>query len=304
MTATPTSAPPGESTGILLAGSAYAIWGVVPVYWRFLPQVPPFELTVHRVLWCALFAAGVTFWRGRLSHILGIVRTPSIIRLLVLTSVLITLNWTIYIYCVATNQLVEASLGYYITPLLSIALGVSFFGEKLSKMRLAGLVLATIAVAAKAVALGHIPWIAPALALSFGFYGYFRKLIPVDSLDGLLVETAILFPLTLGLVSFWAARGTGAFPSPDWLEDVLLFGAGPITAVPLAMFAAGARRVRMSTLGFLQYIAPSITLLLATLAFGEPFTRADAVIFVCVWAALVIVAAEGRKGRLLRFMER
>lgn len=304
MTPTPSSAPPAEGTGILLAGSAYAIWGVVPVYWRFLPEVPPFELTVHRVLWCALFVAGVTLWRGRLSHIFGIVRTPSVIRLLVLTSLLITLNWAIYIYCVATNQLVEASLGYYITPLLSIALGVSFFGEKLSRMRLIGLALAAVAVTMKTVTLGHIPWIAPALALSFGFYGYFRKLIPVDSLDGLLVETAILFPLTLGLVSFWAVRGTGAFPSPDWLEDVLLFGAGPITAVPLAMFAAGARRVRMSTLGFLQYIAPSITLLLATLAFGEPFTRADAVIFVCVWAALVIVAAEGRKGRFLRFMER
>lgn len=277
-----------------MAGSAYAMWGVVPVYWRFLPEVPPFELTVHRVLWCALFVFGVTLWRGRLAQIRDIVRTPKVIRLLILTSLLITLNWTIYIYSVATDQLVEASLGYYVTPLISIALGVSFFGEKLSRMRLVGLVLAAVAVATKTIALGHIPWIAPALAFSFGFYGYFRKLIPVDSLDGLLVETSILFPFTLGLVSFWAARGTGAFPSPDWLVDVLLFGAGPVTAVPLAMFAAGARRVRMSTLGFLQYIAPSITLLLATVAFGEPFGRVDAVVFVCVWTALIVVAAEGR----------
>ena len=298
MSNTASSAPPGEGRGILLAGLAYAVWGFVPAYWKLLSEVPPFELTVHRVLWCAVFVAGVTLWRGRLASILAIVRTREVFRLLLLTSVLITANWTLYIYCVATGQLVEASLGYYITPLISIALGVTFLGERLSRMRMAGLVLAGFAVVIKAIGLGHIPWIAPTLACSFGFYGYFRKRIPVDSLDGLTVETWILFPFTLGLVSFWAHAETGAFPSPHLTVDALLIFAGPLTAVPLAMFAAGARRVRMSTLGFLQYIAPSITLLLATLGFGERFTLVDAVTFACVWTALAFVAAEGRMGRL------
>ena len=297
MSDTVSSAPQGEGRGILLAGLAYAIWGVVPAYWRLLSEVPPFELTVHRVLWCAVFVAGVTLWRGRLASILTIFRTRAVFRLLFLTSILITANWTLYIYCVATDQLVEASLGYYITPLISIALGVIFLGERLSRMRLVGLVLAALAVVIKAIGLGHIPWIAPTLAFSFGFYGYFRKRIPVDSLDGLAVETWIMFPFTLGMVSFWAHAGTGAFPSPHLGEDALLIFAGPLTAVPLAMFAAGARRVRMSTLGFLQYIAPSITLLLAVFGFGEAFNSVDVVTFACVWSALAIVAAEGRIGR-------
>jgi chloramphenicol-sensitive protein RarD len=146
----------------------------------------------------------------------------------------------------------------------------------------------------QAYELGHIPWIGPALALSFGFYGYFRKLTDIDSLDGLLVETLILFPITFGLVAFWWWRHTGAFPSVNLGKDALLIVAGPLTAVPLAMFAAGARRIRLSTLGFLQYCSPSITLLLATFGFHETFSRGSAIAFVLIWAAILIVALEGQ----------
>ncbi|HTQ14176.1 MAG TPA: EamA family transporter RarD [Rhizomicrobium sp.] len=288
-----------DASGILLAGFAYAFWGVMPVYWRLLASVPPFELTVHRIFWCALFLAIVALARRRLPQLMAIARAPRLLGTLALTSVLITCNWTLYIYCVATHQLVEASLGYYINPLISIALGVALFGEKMSRPRLAAVVLAGVAVAVKAVGLGHFPWIAPCLALSFGFYGYFRKLTPVDSTDGLTVETWILFPITCGLVLFWRAQGTGAFPAPDLTKDALLIFGGPLTAVPLAMFSAGARRIRLSTLGFLQYLSPSITLVLATFGFGEAFTRTDAVTFGIVWLALAFVAAEGRIGRRL-----
>jgi chloramphenicol-sensitive protein RarD len=164
----------------------------------------------------------------------------------------------------------------------------------MSRLRLAAVTLATLAVAVKAVSLGHFPWIAPVLALSFGFYGYFRKLAPVDALDGLLVETGIVVPVAAALLVWWGMTGRVAFPSTDWSKDALLIGAGPITAVPLALFAAGARRIRLSTLGFLQYLSPSITLLLAIVGFREPFTRFDALAFGCVWAALVLVALEGR----------
>jgi chloramphenicol-sensitive protein RarD len=286
--------PHDESAGILLAGGAYAIWGVVPLFWRMLGDVPPFELTVHRVLWCALFLAAVAAWRGRTSRIVSILREPRTIATLALTSVLISVNWTIYIYCVSTSQLVEASFGYYLTPLISIALGVFLFGERLSRVRLAGIALAAGAVGVQAFELGHIPWIGPALALSFGFYGYFRKLTDVDSLDGLLVETLILFPLTFGLVAFWWWRHTGAFPSANLEKDALLIVAGPLTAVPLAMFAAGARRIRLSTLGFLQYCSPSITLLLATFGLHETFTRGSAIAFALIWTAILIVALEGQ----------
>ncbi|MGB8364611.1 MAG: EamA family transporter RarD [Rhizomicrobium sp.] len=291
---------PGEATGILYAGIAYAVWGVMPVYWHLLDTVPPFELTTHRVLWCALFVTAVAAWRGRLAHIVTIVRTPPLLATLALTSVLIGANWSLFIYCVATNQLVESSLGYYMTPLLSIVLGVFLFGERMSRLRLAGVVLAAAAVVVQAVALGHVPWIGLALALSFGFYGYFRKRAPVDSLDGLLVEMAILFPLTLGLILYWAVTQPGAFPSSNVMRDALLMGAGPMTAIPLVLFAAGVRRIRLTTLGFLQYLSPSITLVLATVGYHERFTRIDAISFGCVWAALAIVALEGRVNRFAR----
>ncbi len=286
-----------DMRGILLAGFAYGFWGIMPLYWRLLSSVPPLELTVHRILWCAIFVAFVAIGRKRLGHLFAIMRTPRLLATLALTSVLITCNWTLYIYCIATHQLVEASLGYYINPLISIGLGVMLFGEHMSRLRLAAVAMAAVAVAVKAVGLGHFPWIAPCLALSFGFYGYFRKLTPVDSLDGLTVETWILFPITLGLVLFWHAQGNGAFPSSDWTKDALLICGGPLTAVPLAMFASGARRIRLSTLGFLQYLSPSITLVLAIFGFGEKFTRVDGVAFGLVWLALVIVALEGRLKR-------
>ena len=283
-----------ESTGILYAGLAYTVWGVIPLYWRLLGDVPPFELTVHRILWCAVFVAGVTALRGRLDHIVDILRSPPLLATLALTSILISTNWTIFIYCVATNHLVEASLGYYLTPLLSMGLGVFLFGERMSRLRLAGVALAAIAVAVKAVTFGHVPWIGLSLALSFGFYGFFRKKAPVDALDGLLIETLILFPITLGLIVYWAISGRGAFPSPHLSKDAFLIAGGPITAIPLAMFAAGARRIRLSTLGFLQYLSPSITLLLAIFGFHESFDRGDAASFALIWLALGIVALEGR----------
>src|SRR5215469_621469 len=285
---------PHERTGILYAGLAYAIWGIIPLYWRLLGDIPPFQLTVHRILWCALFLVGVTAVRGRLAHIVTIFRTRGLLLTLALTSILISINWTIFIYCVATNQLIEASLGYYLTPLLSIALGVFLFGEHLSRVRLAGVALALIAVVIQAAAFGRIPWIGLSLSLSFGFYGFFRKKAPVDSMDGLFVETMLLFPFTLGLIVYWGMTEPGAFPATSFTKDALLIAGGPITAIPLSMFAAGARRMRLSTLGFLQYLSPSLTLLLAIFGFGEAFTRADAVSFALIWLALLIVAFDGR----------
>ncbi len=288
---------PEEGKGILFAGGAYGIWGIVPLYWRLLTGVGPIEITIHRILWCAITVAIVTLARGRFWHIMAVVRTRRTLGALMISSLLITANWTIYIYCVSTHQLVEASLGYYMTPLISIALGVLLLGEKISRLRLLAIGLAGTAVIVQSFSLGHVPWIAPALALTFGFYGYMRKRIPVDALDGLTIETCLLFPFTLVIVTVLALEGSGAFPSKDFLRDALLIGAGPLTAVPLVMFAAGAKRVRMTTLGFLQYFSPSITLAMATLFLGETFTRVDLLTFACVWSALVLIGIEARLTR-------
>ncbi|MDE2183848.1 MAG: EamA family transporter RarD [Alphaproteobacteria bacterium] len=297
MSQEPRIAPPNETAGILYAGAAYAIWGLFPLYWDLLANVPPVELSIHRMVWCALFAAAVTVARGRAATVWGIVRTRALILPLTVSGLLIAVNWTIYIWSVAAHQLVEASLGYYITPLLSIALGVVMLGEKLSRLRLAAIALASVAVAFKTLQLGHIPWVAIGLSLSFGFYGYVRKRTPVQALDGLAIETGLLFPFTAGAVLYWIWSGTSAFPAPDFRTNALLLLAGPVTAVPLAMFAAGARRIRLTTLGFLQYFSPSITLLVATVGLGEPFTRVDLAAFGCVWIAVILVGIEGQVAR-------
>lgn len=282
-----------EPAGLFFAVIAFASWGILPLYWRLFGDVPPFELTVHRVLWSGVFAGGIVLVRGRLFVVLRLMRNRRILATLALTAALVSINWLVFVYSVATNQLVEASLGYYINPLLSIALGVFLMGERISRLRIVAVAIAFIGVAIKAFALGHVPWIAPVLALSFGFYGYFRKLVPAEALDALAVEMCLLFPVTCGLVVFWAVTGVGAFPKSGVAMDGLLLLAGPLTAIPLVFFSAGVRRIRLSTMGFLQYLTPTMTLLLATLFLGEAFTPVDAVTFGCVWAALALVTLEG-----------
>ena len=294
----PSSAVPDERLGIGFGILAYGMWGVLPLYWNVIADVPPIQITAFRILFCGLFLILVAAARGRFSRVIFILTTPALIGRLILTAVLIAANWTIFIYSVASQQIVESSLGYYILPLLSIALGVMLFGERLSRLRLWAIGLAAAAVAAQALAFGHLPWIALALAFSFGFYGYFRKLIAVDPLDGLLVEMLVLLPAVLAVMIYWDAAGRLAFTAATPLRDLMLLGAGPVTAVPLGLFAASAQRIRLSTLGFLQYLSPTISLVIAVLWLGEPFTPVNAITFGCVWSALMLVAAEGQLGRL------
>jgi chloramphenicol-sensitive protein RarD len=287
-----------DALGILYAAGTYVLWGFVPLYWAMLAAVSPVEITLHRILWCGLLAAGMTAVRGRLKDVAIVLRTRETLIALAISSLLIATNWTLYIWCVSTHQLVEASLGYYLTPLVSMALGILMLGERVSRLRVAAICLAAVAVVAQTIELGRVSFIAPGIALSFGFYGYMRKRTPVDSLDGLTVETLLLCPISLAVLGYLALQGTGAFVPNQPLRDMLLIGAGPITAIPLVMFAAGARRIRMTTLGFLQYLAPSITLIVATTMLGETFTRVDSITFGCMWAALVLVGLEGQIGRL------
>jgi chloramphenicol-sensitive protein RarD len=289
--------PPHETAGIFYAIGSYGLWGVLPLYWHMLGTVPPFELSYHRMVWSAVVGVIATLLLGRRREVWAAVRNRKVILALTLSSVFIAFNWTLYIYAIAKAELVEASLGYYINPLICVAIGVALLGEKLSVMRLVAIGLAGVAVLFKALTLGHFPFIALGLAVSFAIYGYIRKLTPVAALDGFTIETCLLLPFTGGILAFWGFEGTGAFTPAHPGTDILLILGGPLTALPLILFAAAARRVSLSMLGFLQYLSPSISLVIAIFVLGEPFTQTDLMAFGCVWVALVLVALDGRVRR-------
>jgi len=278
--------------GILAAALAYVIWGVVVVYWKLLPDVSPWEILGHRVVWSVVVLLPVVLLFRRLPAVLAIFRNPRRAAALLLSSVLIAGNWGIFIWAVTEGRIIETSLGYYINPLFAIALGVLLLGEKLSRLRIMAFVLAGIGVGVQAVALGGLPWISLVLASSFAVYGYVRKVVQVEALDGLFIETLIVAPVAL--IGFWLMMGQGelAFAHGDLVTDALLIGAGAVTALPLWLFAYGARSVRLSTMGFLQYIAPTISLIIAVTVYDEPFGTVRLVSFSLIWAALVLVSLE------------
>ncbi len=288
------ASPPHETAGIFYAIGSYGLWGVLPLYWHMLGSVPPFELSYHRMVWSALVGVIATLVLGRRREVWTALRSRKILFALILSSLFIAFNWTLYIYAISKAELVEASLGYYINPLICVAIGVALLGEKMSALRLAAIGLAGVAVLFKALTLGHFPFIALGLALSFAIYGYIRKLTPVAAIDGFTIETCLLLPFTVGILAFWGWQGAGAFTPAHPGTDILLILGGPLTALPLILFAAAARRVSLSMLGFLQYLSPSISLVIAIFVLGEPFTGIDLAAFGCVWVALVLIAFEGR----------
>ena len=281
-----------ERVGILFAAAAYAIWGLLPLYWDHLTHVSPIQMTAWRVILTAMVGFGITALRGRLGSVIGYARNQALLLRLAVSASLIALNWTTYVYSIASRQLVEASLGYFILPLISIALGVGLLKERISRFRLAGVALLLVAVVVQVAVLGRVPWIALVLALSFGFYGYMRKLAPIGAIEGLLIETCLLLPVATVCLAIWARDGSLAFSARTPAHDVLLLCCGPFTALPLTLYATGIRRIRLSTLGLLQYLSPTISLLLAVTVLAEPFPMADVISFSCVWLGLALVAGE------------
>lgn len=287
--------------GLLFGLGAYLLWGVLPLYFKALTHVSATEIVAHRIVWSLLFlAALVSIWRRW-----GAIRTALANRRVALTlcatALLIAINWLVYIYAVLSGHVLEGSLGYYLNPLVNVLLGVVLLGERLSRARVFAVLLAAAGVAVLAAGAGEGLWISLTLAASFAVYGYLRKVAPVDSLEGLSIETAILAPIALGWVLWLGVRGEGGFAGWDLETNLLLILAGAVTAVPLLLFTAAAKRLPYSTLGFLQYIAPSMQFLLAVLAFGEPLTTAHLVCFGAIWTALAIFTLDGmrsaRRGR-------
>jgi chloramphenicol-sensitive protein RarD len=278
--------------GGLFALGAFGIWGMIPLYFKAIGAVPLLEVVAHRILWSAVFLLLAVALVRRGGAIVTALSDRRARRALLATTLLISVNWVVFIYAISADRVLESSLGYYINPLVSVLLGVLVLGERLSVWRTVAVAMAAVGVLVLAVGLGGFPWVSLALAFTFGFYGLIRKTVNVGALEGLTVETALVAPVALAYLAVLGWRGSGAFAAIDLETDVLLALAGLVTAVPLFFFASAARRLRLSTVGFFQYIAPTCNLLLAVFVFGEPFTRTHLITFLFIWAALAIVMVE------------
>ncbi len=269
------------------------MWGLFPLYLRPLHAVGTVEVIAHRVVWSCVFILILMVATKQLDKLRAALTNPALLARLVLSASLITVNWLMYVYAVANGHVLEASLGYFINPLLNVLLGVVILSERLNPAQWASVGLAGVAVLYLALIGGNPPWISLAVATSFGLYGYVRKVIAVEALPGLAVETLLLAPLAAGYLLWLEASGTGAMGHSGTAIDGLLLGSGVITALPLFLFAYGARLIPYSTMGLLQYIAPSLQLILGLMVFGETLQHSRAVGFALIWAALGIYAADG-----------
>jgi chloramphenicol-sensitive protein RarD len=289
------SVQPGiDRRGLAVTAGTFMIWGVVPVYWHLLKVVPAFQIMAHRVVWSALLVVGWLLLRDGLGWLRKLASQPRALPALALSSVLIAFNWGLYIWAVNAGHVVETSLGYFINPLVNVVLGVLVLHERLRRLQWIAVGCAAAGVAWLTWSAGSPPWIALGLAGSFGLYGLVRKLVAVDPVAGLGLESLYLFVPALGYV-LWAELGHGGGFSGGWGAGIgllLVFG-GVVTAVPLIGFAYGVRRIPLSVVGLLQYIAPTLQLLLGVWFFHEPFDAARAVGFGAIWLGLAIYAGEG-----------
>lgn len=273
--------------GLVLAISAYLLWGFLPIYMKALSDVPVLEVLAHRVIWSVPVAGAILIWLGRTSDLRAALKSPRMIGMAALTAALISVNWAIYVWSIQNGQALEAALGYYINPLFSVFLGAVLLKERLSRPQWAAIALAALAVLVLTYEAGRVPFVALGLTVSWGIYAYLKKRLPLGPNQGFMLEVLILSPLALGWVAWIAARSEMVFLT-DGKITLLMLLAGVVTAVPLMLYANGAKLLRLSTIGILQYIAPTMIFLTAVFVFGEPFGTARAIAFPMIWAALLI----------------
>jgi chloramphenicol-sensitive protein RarD len=274
--------------GFVLALFAYLLWGLLPFYIKAVGHLPIVEVVAHRIIWSVPIAAGVLISLGRTADFKRAIRSRKMIGMAALTAAIISINWSVYLWAIIVGRTVEGALGYYINPLVNVVVGALLLGEKLDRWQMAAVALAAVAVSVLTYEVGVLPWISLALAFSFAAYGYFRKTLPIGPSQGFLLEVLILSVPALGYVLWLAATGQGHFATGNLEDTLLLVGCGPITAVPLLLFAFGARLLRFSTIGIMQYIAPTMVFLIAVFVFHEPFGTVQAIAFGLIWAALLI----------------
>jgi chloramphenicol-sensitive protein RarD len=278
--------------GILYGIAAYTAWGLLPIYWKALQDVPAIEILSHRMVWSFIFLLVILAVTRRWAWIRSLVKQPKVLLTFLATAVLLSVNWFTYIWGVNHNFIVETALGYFINPLVNVLLGYLFLKERLRPGQIVAVLLALGGVLYLTVSYGSLPWIALTLAFSFGFYGLLRKTAVLNSLEGLSLEMAWLFLFALGMLIYFEMRGTAAFAHSSRMTNVLLASTGVITAVPLLLFAASARRVTMATLGILQYLAPTLQFLIGVFIYNEPFTQSQLIGFSFIWLALAVYSVE------------
>ncbi len=280
----PSRAP---TQGFVYAILAYASWGVFPIYWKFFGPVSPLEVISHRVVWSLVLMLVLVGLTGQVAELREVLRNGRRVGVLFLTATLLSVNWGSFVYGVVSGQIVQISLGYFLNPLFSILLALVFLKERLNRWQIVAVVLAALGVLHFGWHLGRVPWIAIGLAVSFGFYGLLRKVVAVTPLVGLTVETALMLPVALGIIYFLSAKQTAIFGASTTLT-LLFLGAGVVTTLPLLWFNNAAKLLPLSTLGFMQYLAPTLQLLCGIVLYREPFTFREGLSFVLIWAAIVI----------------
>ena len=284
--------PDSKIVGAACALTTYLIWAGIPLYFKAVSQIPLLEVVAHRIVWTVVILCTLIFAMGRGRTLRATLGNRRLMGALAISAAMIFANWLVFIWAINNDRVLETSLGYFINPLFSVVMGVVFLRERLRPWQWMAVLLAGIAVAILVIGYGQLPWVALCLALLFGIYGLIRKMIPVDGFIGLFVETLMVGPLALAYLAYLGSAGTGTFTHAGWVVDVLLVAAGVVTALPLVLFVEAAKRLRLSTLGFFQYIGPTGHFLLAVFVFGEPFTVTHGVTFSLIWLALAIYGVE------------
>ncbi len=282
-----------QRTGVIYSLAAYTFWGLFPLYLRLVRDVAPLEFLMHRMLWSVLLLFAILAIRGQWAWLRTAFRSPAILRGCIATAAVLSINWFVYVWAAHAGRVVDASLGYFINPLFSVALGAVFLKERLRRAQAMAVGLAFLGVLWLVVQVGQVPWIGLALAASFGTYGLLRKTAALGALEGLALETLLLAPFAAGFLTWLAAEGQSRFVTGGAGTKVLVMLAGPITTVPLLLFVAGARRIPLSLLGLLQYVGPTLQLLVGVVVFSEPFGGTKLIGYSMIWLAFALASVDG-----------
>lgn len=275
-------------SGFAFALGAYMLWGGLPFYMKAVAHMPAYEVVAHRAIWSVPVAGAILLWQGRTADLRAALRSPRTLALAALTALLISTNWGIYVWAISVDRTVETALGYYINPLVNVLLGAVFLGERFNRLQAVAIAFAVVAVGILTVKAGGLPWVSLALAFTFGIYGFLRKTLPIGPTQGFMLEVLLLSVPAILVVGWLTLRGESHFGFTGAGDVGLLLFAGPVTALPLILYAFGAKALRYTTIGVLQYVAPTLIFLSAVFVFGEPFSHWQLVAFIFIWAALAI----------------
>ena len=305
MSKTPDLPRPGATTGDSLAGflyalTAYLMWGFLPFYMKALGHISPVEVIPHRVLWSVPIALAILWWTGRTGDLRAALVNPRMLGMAAMTAALISVNWGIYVWAIGSGHALDAALGYYINPLFSIFLGAVLLRERMGRTQLGAILLAAVAVGILTWEAGRLPLVALSLTLTWGFYAFLKRRLPIGPNQGFTLEVLLLLAPSLGYILWLQYTGTGHFLMGVTTDNLLLMGCGIVTAVPLMIYANGAKRLTLSTIAIMQYIAPTMIFLTAVFVFDEPFSQTKLIAFALIWLALVIYSLPMLAARLNR----